>query len=266
MFENIVWHSDRAQLGDLVFRLEHYRNESWELGAECFAFYKTAALMNQYEIAFSRWPSWRPRHMIELGMWDGGSLALWFECLRPEKLVGIDLAARRDSAYFERFVGSRQATDRIRTYWGADQTDRALLQRIVGQDLDGELNLVVDDASHLYATTKRSFEVLFPIMKPGGLYIVEDWAWAHWPAFQHPTHPWANERPLTDLVLELVQAVGTSDALIASLAVHQGFVIVERGAAPTSATAEFRLGDHISLRPAPSRTSLRAWLARKMAF
>ena len=42
--------------------------------------------------------------------------------------------------------------------------------------MDGEpLDLVIDDASHLYGPTMASFEVLFPRLRPGGLYVIEDW-------------------------------------------------------------------------------------------
>jgi hypothetical protein len=40
------------------------------------------------------------------------------------------------------------------------------------------MNLVVDDASHTYEDTKASFETLFPLLQPGGIYAIEDWSWA----------------------------------------------------------------------------------------
>ena len=36
-------------LGDLVFRLQHTRNDDWELGDQCFVFYKVKPLVDQYE-------------------------------------------------------------------------------------------------------------------------------------------------------------------------------------------------------------------------
>ena len=41
---------------------------------------------------------------------------------------------------------------------------------------DAPLDLVVDDASHLYDETKVALEVLLPRVRPGGLFIIEDWA------------------------------------------------------------------------------------------
>ena len=34
---------------------------------------------------------------------------------------------------------------------------------------------MIDDASHLLMPTERSFDALFPRVRPGGAYIIEDW-------------------------------------------------------------------------------------------
>jgi hypothetical protein len=51
----------------------------------------------------------------------------------------------------------------------------------------GPLDLVVDDCSHLYEPTRASFNELFPRLRPGGAYVIEDWVWAHTPLdSEHP--------------------------------------------------------------------------------
>jgi hypothetical protein len=74
VFENLVWESDRVLLGDLVFRLEHYKNERWELGENCFHFFKTKGLVDQYERFWRIRRDFKPRNVLELGIWDGGAL------------------------------------------------------------------------------------------------------------------------------------------------------------------------------------------------
>jgi hypothetical protein len=109
---------------------------------------------------------------------------------------------------------------------------------------------VIDDASHLYRTTRASFEALFPLCVPGGLYIIEDWAWGHWGGeFASPNHPWANEEPLTRLIFELVEAAGTSTGPISSITVYQGFTVIERGWMEFQNPKEFDLDKHILRRP-----------------
>jgi len=42
--------------------------------------------------------------LLELGIFGGGSMVFWFECLRPRKHVGIDRKQGPDTEYFRRFV------------------------------------------------------------------------------------------------------------------------------------------------------------------
>jgi hypothetical protein len=247
MFERLKWLPDRALLGDLVFRLELSRSDSWELGSDCFAFYKNQQLIEQFDRFWSG-TDFRPRRMLEIGIWDGGSTVLWYEHLRPERLVAIDLQDREDSPYFCRYVTANGLEGRVLTRWKTDQADRVALEKIVERDLGGELDLVIDDGSHLLEPTRASFEALFPRLPPGGLYIIEDWAWEHWPDFQEPSHIWAGEESLTQLVCDLVAAAGSSRTLFRNLAVYEGFVVVERGDGSVD-PRRFRLADHIRRRP-----------------
>jgi len=170
--------------------------------------------------------------------------------LQLRKHVAVDwIQEQTDGPYFRRYVRSRGLEGRIKTCWGVDQADKALLRAIVGTELDGRLDMVIDDASHLYGPTRASFEALFPLCVPGGLYIIEDWAWDHWPQFSAASHPWADEERLTRLVIELIEATGTSRQLISNIAVYQGFVVIERGPQSLENPAAFDLDDHIVRRP-----------------
>jgi len=245
MFENLTWLDDRVLLRDLVFRIEHARNDNnWDLGDRCFGFYKTKALVDQYERFWSA-RDFRPKHMLEIGIWDGGSAAFWWEHLPLEKLVAIDLQDRNDSAYFREYVANNRLEARIKTHWQTNQADRARLRRIVDEELDGVVDLVIDDGSHMYAPTKAAFETIFPLMPPGGLYIIEDWAWEHDAGFQDPSFILGSDEGLSRLVRELLEATGSSKTLIRSVTVYEGFAVIERG---EDALAEFHLDDHITRR------------------
>jgi predicted O-methyltransferase YrrM len=247
MFERLTWLPDRALLDDLVFRLHESRSDGWELGDDCFDFYKNRQLIGQFDRFWSS-TSFRPRRMLEIGIWDGGSTAFWYEHLRPDKLVAIDLQDRVDSQYFRRYVTANRLEERLLTRWRTDQADRAALHEIVERDLGGELDLVIDDGSHLDVPTRASFEALFPLLTPGGLYIIEDWAWEHWPVFQDPGHVWAGEQGLTELMCELLAVTGSSRTLFRSMRVYEGFAVVERGDSVED-RHDFRIADHIRRRP-----------------
>jgi cephalosporin hydroxylase len=249
MFERLVWHDDRVLLDDLVFRLQHTRSDTWELGEQCFVFYKVQPLIDQYARFWAARAGFHSENVFELGLWDGGSLAFWFELFQPRKHVGIDLSRRDDSAYFRRYVASRGLEQRITTYWGVDQADSERIRRIIRSEFAEPLDLVIDDASHMYQPTKASFETLFPFLRPGGLYIIEDWAWAHWKEFQTQNHPWITEPALTRLIFEIIAAAGSSAMLIANVTVFQGFTVIERGDIAAAALDHFKLNQYISDRP-----------------
>ncbi len=270
MLENLDWRPDRLLLNELVFRLEQRKTDAWELGDQCFSFYKTKPLIDQYERFWATRPNFKADHVLELGMWDGGSLAFWFELLQPRKLVGVDLAERADSDYFQAYRRERGLADRLQTYWATNQADSARLRQIVAAEFQAPLDLVLDDASHLYGPTKASFECLFPLMRPGGLYIIEDWSWSHWASYQDPQHEWAHEIAPTQWALEMVEATGSGLQLITSVTVYQGFVAIERGPATTVELADFKLERFITRRPPrpapasppapPRRSALRRYL------
>ena len=245
MFDRLVWKPDRVLLDDLVFRLEHFKNDDWELGELCFQFYKTDGLVMEYAEYLKTRPDFAPSRVFELGIWDGGSIAFWFELFHPSKHVALDLKEKQNSAYFGRYLESRGLQEKIRTYWGINQADGSKVMDIYTREFDGPLDLVIDDASHLYGPTKASFETLFPLLRPGGLYVIEDWAWGHWAEYQKPDHPWANEIPLTDLVLELIECVGGPAAPIRRVTVSHGFVVVERAWHSQAELVDFKLGNYI---------------------
>src|SRR5262249_15494398 len=64
----------------------------WVPGENCFVFYKTRALVDQY-LHFFHGPARGARvaNVLELGLWDGGSVPFWCEALAPQKYVGVDL-------------------------------------------------------------------------------------------------------------------------------------------------------------------------------
>jgi methyltransferase family protein len=247
MFERAEWQRDRMTLDGLLFRIEQQRTDDWNAGDDHFRFYKGRPLVAEYEAFFRRWAI-SPRNIFEIGLWDGGSLAFWFAAFNPERIVGVDIEDREDSAYFRRFVAERNLHSRIRTHWRTNQADAAALRRIVRDDFDGPLDLVFDDASHLYTPTKSSFETLFPLVRPGGLYIIEDWAWNHWRDFRRPQN-WSPDEHLSRLAFELVEATATNRGLVARVSIEPGFIAIERGPAEAM---HFRLADHI-YRQNPSR-------------
>jgi predicted O-methyltransferase YrrM len=160
--------SDAWRVGDTEFV------RSFGVGStpERFRIRKNASLIALYQ---ELCPRIRGSRIVELGIADGGSTALLALAAQPSKLVALELDAEPRSA-LDSFVDSHQLGDVVRPHYGLDQGDRERLARIVDKEFAGEpIDVVIDDASHQYAPTLASFEVLFPRLRPGGLIIIEDW-------------------------------------------------------------------------------------------
>jgi predicted O-methyltransferase YrrM len=118
-----------------------------------------------------------PRNIMEVGIAHGGSAALMAQVAKPDRLVAVDLAPT-PVPNLEAFIERHGVADSVRPYYGVDQSDRERLQEIVAADFGEEpLDLVVDDASHIYDLTRATFEILFPRLRPDGEYVIEDWGW-----------------------------------------------------------------------------------------
>jgi hypothetical protein len=117
----------------------------------------------------------RGANVVELGIYRGGSTALFAQVLAPRRLVALELEHER-VAILDEFVQRHALDDVVRLHYGIDQSDQERVASIVEDELGGEpIDLVLDDASHQYGPTTSSFETLFPRLRPGGLYVIEDW-------------------------------------------------------------------------------------------
>ena len=108
-----------------------------------------------------------------------------------------------------------------------DQADRSRLAKIAEEAVGDEpLDLVVDDCSHMYEATRASFNELFPRLRPGGLYAIEDWDWTR---EKKIAEMWADQVPLTRLIVELLLVLASGSGLISEITVADEMVLARRG-------------------------------------
>ncbi len=173
------------------------------------------------------------KNIIELGVYKGGSVALYNELFKPAKLVAIEL----DTAplpQLDAYIKSRAAAARVSVHFGVDQSDHARLAQICTQEFGQQpLDLVIDDASHFLFETRESFRELFPRLRPGGVYVIEDWGWAHWTGepwqLQQGGDQFRGREPLTNLLLELVVMAASRPNLVSQVCVESATIYIKRG-------------------------------------
>lgn len=103
------------------------------------------------------------RNLLELGALYGSSLRMWRDFFQNANIYSIEI---NPSYVFQE--------ERIKVILG-NQTDKALLA-----SLPSEFDIIIDDASHQSKDQIESFEQLFPKLKSGGMYVVEDTCCSYW--------------------------------------------------------------------------------------
>src|SRR6056297_681229 len=124
---------------------------------------------------------YRPRkiNFLEMGLLIGGpehgvdkdrktedlpSIRMWLDYFPKARIHGLDVS---DFSWFEH---ERYSFHRC------DMDDRAEIAAAM-DGIEGGLDIVVDDASHASHHQQNAFLEIFPKLKPGGLYVIEDLRW-----------------------------------------------------------------------------------------
>ena len=99
--------------------------------------------------------------LLEIGVFDGGSLRTWNEFLPEARIIGLDV----DPRCLE-FAGHNMQVELC------DQSDVSQVMSVGVKH--GPFNIVIDDGSHIWSHQILTFETLFPFVTSGGLFIIED--------------------------------------------------------------------------------------------
>jgi cephalosporin hydroxylase len=115
-----------------------------------------------------------PKAILEIGVHQGESTKIFARVYPDAKIVAFDLK-RYDHLDFSDFPNI--------TYLAGDQTDKRRLEEVIKDEFPAGFDLVIEDASHIGAYSHATFHTVFPHLKPGGIYIVEDWGTGYFDDF-----------------------------------------------------------------------------------
>ena len=99
--------------------------------------------------------------LLEIGVQKGHSMRLWEDYFPTARIFGVDIV---DS--------SQHDTGRITTFI-ADQASREQLGEFLLAH-GSRFDIIIDDGGHRMDQQQISFGVLFPHLRSGGLYVIED--------------------------------------------------------------------------------------------
>lgn len=143
----------------------------------------------RYEQHFDRLRD-QPLTVLEIGVGGfgdqqrgGASLDVWRRYFPRALVYGLDI------------VDKSHMSDQRVTVLQADQSSPADLARVL--EVTGAPDIVIDDGSHVSAHLLASFAHLFPALRDGGLYVMEDLQTSYWPTFGGLAHTYND--PATSL-------------------------------------------------------------------
>jgi len=122
--------------------------------------------------------------MLEIGIGKQGSLRMWKEYFPNGTIIGSDTDEKK---LFQE--------DRITTLQ-ADQSSPESMQPVI--DL-GPYDIIIDDGGHQMYQQLNSLMIMWPYVKLGGYYVVEDTCTSYWNQFGGS---WPNTHPNTMRVLQ----------------------------------------------------------------
>lgn len=143
-----------APLSDMTLSID-------DIGVACGT--NKSSLVKNYLVHYGRMLSDfrdQPITLMEIGIFNGASLRLWERYFSNATIVGVDIQQSR----------SRFARGRVKVEIGSADDPEFLVAVSAKYPPD----VIIDDASHRADHIIFAFERLYPTLRPGGCYIVED--------------------------------------------------------------------------------------------
>merc|ERR1719336_3344255 len=111
--------------------------------------------------------------LLEIGADSGISLGAWLQYFtKPAAVQGVAHGVDADAARKKACDLMPDQCEKLAIY-SLDQSDKAALADMSEKNPDG-WDIIIDDASHYPPHQIISFQSLWPKLRPGGLYVVED--------------------------------------------------------------------------------------------
>jgi cephalosporin hydroxylase len=233
-FEEIKWGEVRSDyqeftLKGVPFRLATANHNAQSTTEEYIVLLKNQNLLRS-EIRMLDYAT--PKNIVELGIYEGGSAVFW-HLLYGAKYIGFDILKAPNAIH--NWVRRLGIDSQVKLHYEVSQDDQKAINGAI-DDLFGNepIDVVIDDASHQYALSRRTFEILYPLLRSGGIYCLEDWSWAH--ADSAPWQEkkmWGDAPALSNLLFEITMLLGTKSDWFSQLVTHrQAAYVFSTGKAP----------------------------------
>lgn len=120
-----------------------------------------------YDRHFNKYRN-KPVTILEFGVFQGGSLQMWRHYFgKKARIIGVDINPKCKE------LEEKGIDIRI-----GDQEDRDFLKKLM-RDI-GPVDVVIEDGGHTMAQQVNTFEEVYPYVKDGGVFLIEDLHTSYW--------------------------------------------------------------------------------------
>lgn len=123
----------------------------------------------------------------------GKSLRMWKKYFPKGEIYSIDIHDK-----------SALQEERIKIFQGS-QVDEGFLHQVLKEI--GEPDIIIDDGSHINEHVVGTFKILFPFLKKGGIYFVEDTQTSYWPEYGGDSMDLENPKTMMNFFKKLTDAL-----------------------------------------------------------
>jgi Methyltransferase domain len=230
---NMRWLSaSEFQIGNVVFFSDTFDSRPDQSTKNRFHIMKDQSFFDVYNKIFS---DNNIKNMIEIGIFDGGSTMYFLMEHDLKKLFALDIRGR--IVNLDESINENMLNDKVNIEYATSQDSPEGLKNAVNYFSGQEIDLIIDDASHLFDLSKKTFEMYFPILKSGGTYVLEDWGWSHNPGTQPGGSVYEYMKDyvsLSNLLFILQMIMISRPDLIAEIHVTAGCAVIKKGSAAAS--------------------------------
>ncbi len=130
----------------------------------------------------------------------GNSLRMWKSYFPFARIFSLDI-------YDKSFLQE----NRIKIFKGS-QVDERFLNTVCNQI--GELDLIIDDGSHINEHVIKTFEILFPKLKKCGIYVIEDTQTSYWEDYGGNSKDLNSKGTIYNYFKSLIDALNNEEFMI----------------------------------------------------
>lgn len=142
----------------------------------------------------------------------GQSLRMWVDYAKDWTIIATDI-------YRKDFVVPGAAIVQI----AQDNVDELTLLCEVYKP-----TIIIDDASHINSLTIASFNILFPLLANGGLYIIEDTETSYWGIASDGTNYDGDKNGIVEYMKGLCDIVSKDESNIEYIHFYKGVIIIKK--------------------------------------